>query len=128
MRRFGAWPFSVEALSAVFDFNRAPYFQSFVEVRVERSRSRVVFAVIGVDGPLRWRDVQVEPAQSSGRPDDPVEFIVAMHNSLVAERDHRIDSSGAARRKVASHGGRGSQSDGGHGNHRTVVSSQVEEQ
>ena len=37
IRRFGAWPFSVEALSAVFDFNRAPFFQSFVEVRVERS-------------------------------------------------------------------------------------------
>jgi hypothetical protein len=32
------WPFSVEALSAVFDFNRAPFFQSFAEVRVERSR------------------------------------------------------------------------------------------
>ena len=29
-----------------------------MEVRVERSRSRVVFAVIGVDGPLRWRDLQ----------------------------------------------------------------------
>ena len=58
VRRFGAWPFSVEALSAVFDFNRAPFFQSFVEVRVERSQGRVVFAVIGVDGPLRWRDLQ----------------------------------------------------------------------
>jgi uncharacterized membrane protein HdeD (DUF308 family)/3',5'-cyclic AMP phosphodiesterase CpdA len=80
VRRFGAWPFSVEALSAVFDFNRAPFFQSFVEVRVERSRSRVVFAVIGVDGPLRWRDVQ---AAGDGRPagvqdDDVVEFVVAM--------------------------------------------------
>jgi uncharacterized membrane protein HdeD (DUF308 family) len=57
--RFGAWPFSVEALSAVFDFNRAPYFQSFVEVRVDRSASRVVVALVGVDGPLRWRDLQV---------------------------------------------------------------------
>jgi predicted phosphodiesterase len=78
VRRFGAWPFSVEALSAVFDFNRAPYFQSFVEVRVERSRSRVVLAVIGVDGPLRWRDVQ---AGGAARPagvvdDDVVEFVV----------------------------------------------------
>jgi len=66
VRRFGAWPFSVEALSAVFDFNRAPFFQSFLEVRVERSQRRVVFAVIGVDGPLRWRDLQTggwgEPA------------------------------------------------------------------
>ena len=58
IRRNGAWPFSVEALSAVFDFNRAPFFQSFVEVRVERSRKQVVFAVFGVDGPLRWRDLQ----------------------------------------------------------------------
>jgi len=78
VRRFGAWPFSVEALSAVFDFNRAPYFQSFVEVRVERSRSRVVLAVIGVDGPLRWRDLQTGGA---GKPpdrssDDPAEFVI----------------------------------------------------
>ena len=80
VRRFGAWPFSVEALSAVFDFNRAPYFQSFVEVRVERSRSRVVLAVIGVDGPLRWRDLQIggagKPADQSD--DDPAEFVIAM--------------------------------------------------
>jgi hypothetical protein len=78
VRRFGAWPFSVEALSAVFDFNRAPYFQSFVEVRVERSQSRVVFAVIGVDGPLRWRDVQVggEGRPASVADDGLVEFAV----------------------------------------------------
>ncbi len=80
VRRFGAWPFSAEALSAAFDFNRAPYFQSFVEVRVERSASRVVFAVIGVDGPLRWRDVQgggaVQPPGVS--PDDPVEIAVPL--------------------------------------------------
>lgn len=88
VRRFGAWPFSVEALSAVFDFNRAPYFQSFMEVRVERSRSRVVFAVIGVDGPLRWRDLQVGGA---GRPvdqadDDLAEFIVAMESTAAKQR------------------------------------------
>lgn len=80
VKRFGAWPFSVEALSAVFDFNRAPFFQSFVEVRVERSRQRVVFAVMGVDGPLRWRDMQ---AGGFGPPpaavaDDLVEIIVPM--------------------------------------------------
>ena len=78
VRRYGAWPFSVEALSAVFDFNRAPFFQSFVEVRVERSRQRVVFAVFGVDGPLRWRDLQIGgaviPAGQSG--DDLAEIIV----------------------------------------------------
>ena len=78
--RYGAWPFSVEALSAVFDFNRAPFFQSFVEVRIERSRNRVVLGVIGVDGPLRWRDLQtggaVAPLGESA--DDPVEFVVPM--------------------------------------------------
>jgi uncharacterized membrane protein HdeD (DUF308 family) len=80
VRRFGAWPFSVEALSAVFDFNRAPFFQSFVEVRVERSAGRVVLAAIGVDGPLRWSDLQIggrviPPGRSIG---DPVEFVVAL--------------------------------------------------
>lgn len=78
VRRFGAWPFSVEALSAVFDFNRAPFFQSFIEVRVERSQRRVVFAVIGVDGPLRWRDVQVGGGWTAEAPDAPVEIVVPM--------------------------------------------------
>jgi len=76
IRRFGAWPFSVEALSGVFDFNRAPFFQSFLEVRVERSRQRVVFALIGVNGPLRWKDVQTGGFNPDHRADDPVEFVV----------------------------------------------------
>jgi uncharacterized membrane protein HdeD (DUF308 family) len=78
-RRYGAWPFSIETLSAVFDFNRAPFFQSFVEVRVERSRQRVVFALRGVDGPLSWKDIQVggNLAPLNGA-DEPVEFIVPL--------------------------------------------------
>ena len=73
-----AWPFSVEALSGLFDFNRAPFFQSFLEVRVERSKRRVVVVLNGTDGPLRWRDLQigggvVPPGAQS---DAPVEFIV----------------------------------------------------
>jgi len=80
IRRNGAWPFSVEALSAVFDFNRAPFFQSFAEVRVERSRHRVVIAVFGVDGALRWRDLQIggavmPPGTSS---EDAVEFVLPL--------------------------------------------------
>jgi uncharacterized membrane protein HdeD (DUF308 family) len=75
---FKAWPFSVEALSGLFDFNHAPFFQSFMEVRVERSKKRVVLILNGVDGPLRWRDLQTGgalfPAGSSLS--DPVEFIV----------------------------------------------------
>jgi hypothetical protein len=80
IRWFKAWPFSVETLSGLFDFNHAPFFQSFVEVRVERSKKRVVLILNGVAGPLRWRDLQTSgasfPAGSSLS--DPVEFIVPM--------------------------------------------------
>jgi uncharacterized membrane protein HdeD (DUF308 family) len=77
IRRHGAWPFSVEALSAVFDFNRAPFYQSFVEVRVERSRGRVVFALFGVDGPLRWQHLQTGGAVvPAGQPADALAEIV----------------------------------------------------
>jgi hypothetical protein len=53
-----AWPFSVEALSGVFDFTHAPFVQSFVEVRIERSMRRVVLILNGVRAPLRWSDLQ----------------------------------------------------------------------
>jgi 3',5'-cyclic AMP phosphodiesterase CpdA len=46
-KRFGAWPFSVEWLSAAFDYNVAPFFQSFVEVRVEPSAGRVRLSPVG---------------------------------------------------------------------------------
>ena len=77
---FKAWPFSVEALSGLFDFNRAPFFQSFMEVRVERSRRRVVLVLNGASGPLHWRDLQIGGAvlPPDATLDDPVEFIVPM--------------------------------------------------
>ena len=52
--QFGAWPFSAEWLSAVFDYNVAPFFQSFVEVRVEPSANRVRLIPYGVHGRLTW--------------------------------------------------------------------------
>ena len=77
---FKAWPFHVEALSGVFDFNHAPFLQSFMEVRIERSRRRVVLALNGVHGSLQWRDLQtggtVPPPGATL--DDPVEFVVQM--------------------------------------------------
>src|SRR5206468_1739164 len=60
-KRFGAWPFSVEWLSAAFDYNVAPFFQSFVEVRVEPSAGRVRMLLWGVHGRLRWVDLQASP-------------------------------------------------------------------
>jgi Calcineurin-like phosphoesterase len=77
IKRFGAWPISIETLSGMFDFNHAPFYQSFMEVRVERSRKRVVFALHGASGPVRWRDLHTSrEGGPGGRPDDPVEFVV----------------------------------------------------
>jgi hypothetical protein len=80
IKRFGGWPASVEALSGMFDFNRAPFFQSLVEVRVEGSARRVRLILHGVQGPLRWRDLQVGGTvrPDGAGPDDPAEWIVPM--------------------------------------------------
>jgi uncharacterized membrane protein HdeD (DUF308 family) len=75
---FGAWPFSPEWMSAAFDYNVAPFFQSFIEVRVEPSQHRLRLLPYGVHGRLRWRDL----AHSAGLPppgavsDAEVEWIV----------------------------------------------------
>jgi uncharacterized membrane protein HdeD (DUF308 family) len=53
----GGWPFSPEFLSAAFDVNAAPYYQSFMEVRVENSNHRIVLIPYGVHGRLRWADL-----------------------------------------------------------------------
>jgi len=58
VKRIGAWPSSPEAMAGAFDFNRAPFFQSFVEVRVEGASNRVRIIPYGVHGPLRWQDLQ----------------------------------------------------------------------
>jgi uncharacterized membrane protein HdeD (DUF308 family)/3',5'-cyclic AMP phosphodiesterase CpdA len=79
-KHYGAWPFSVEWLSAAFDYNVAPFFQSFVEVRVEPSAGRVRMLPWGVHGRLRWSDLQASPGwRPEGRgSDEPVEIVVPM--------------------------------------------------
>ena len=74
------WPFDQEMVSGAFDFNSSPFFQSFMEVRVERSSGRVRFLLHGVNGPLRWQDIQVGGTViPEGRsPEDEVEFVVSM--------------------------------------------------
>jgi uncharacterized membrane protein HdeD (DUF308 family) len=78
--KLGAWPFSAEWLSAVFDYNVAPFFQSFVEVRVENSTGRVRLLPYGVHGRLRWRDLEMSSGlRPADVPDDAfVEWIVPM--------------------------------------------------
>ena len=56
-KRMGAWPFSAEWLSAAFDANVAPFYQSFIEVRVEPSKERIRLLPYGVHGRLSWSDL-----------------------------------------------------------------------
>ena len=79
-KEYHAWPFSSEYLSALFDYNVAPFFQSFVEVRVEPSAGRVRLLPYGVHGRLRWRDFSRSRVitAASGTADDLAEWIVPM--------------------------------------------------
>jgi uncharacterized membrane protein HdeD (DUF308 family) len=77
---FGGYPSSVETLSGVFDLNHAPFFQSFMEIKVERSQQRVRLLLYGVKGQLRWRDLQVggQVKPPDKNEDDFVEFIAPL--------------------------------------------------
>jgi uncharacterized membrane protein HdeD (DUF308 family)/3',5'-cyclic AMP phosphodiesterase CpdA len=76
---FNAWPFSSEWLSALFDYNVAPFFQSFFEVRVEPSAGRIVLVPYGVHGRLRWSDLGHSPSlRGVSRESDFAEWTVPM--------------------------------------------------
>jgi uncharacterized membrane protein HdeD (DUF308 family) len=77
--RYQAWPFSAEYLSALFDYNVAPFFQSFFEVRVEASAGRARLWPYGVNGRLRWRDLSHSAVlRAKTGDDDFVEWAVPM--------------------------------------------------
>jgi uncharacterized membrane protein HdeD (DUF308 family) len=79
-KHFRAWPATAETTAGAFDYSRAPFFQSFVEVRVEGSANRVRLIPHGANGPLHWEQMQtfgtIVPDGKSGA--DLVEFIVPM--------------------------------------------------
>ena len=77
-KRFGGWPFSAEWLSAAFDSNVAPFYQSFMEVRVEVSRGLVRLIPHGVHGRLRYRDLQMSATDPASPPDSEVEWLIPM--------------------------------------------------
>ena len=80
VKHASAWPFSGYIMSAAFDHNNAPYFQSFVEIQVLNSKDEVRFLPHGANGRLRWRDLEnfhaLMPAGEAE--DNPVEFVVKM--------------------------------------------------
>ena len=56
-KQLDGWPFSSEWLSAMFDYNGSPYFQSFMEIKVESSRRRVVLIPYSNHGRIKWSDM-----------------------------------------------------------------------
>lgn len=86
-RELEAWPSAPEWLSAAFDYNVAPFFQSFFEVRVEPSTDRVRLRPWGVHGRLRWSDLQASPGiRPEGIPaDDPIEWTFDLPPAPAAE-------------------------------------------
>jgi uncharacterized membrane protein HdeD (DUF308 family) len=80
VKRLRAWPCTAETLAGAFNYNHAPYLQSFVEVRVEGSKNQVRLIPHGANGPLRWQELQtfgaVMPAGKTGN--DDVEFVLPM--------------------------------------------------
>ena len=77
-RSFGAWPSSAEWLSAMFDYNVAPFFQSFVVVTVDPAARRITIRPWGIHGPLTWKDFDRSPSVlPAGTPlDGVVEWVV----------------------------------------------------
>jgi uncharacterized membrane protein HdeD (DUF308 family) len=80
VKQFSAWPFSGYIMSAAFDHNKAPFFQSFVEVQVSHSKNEVRLLPHGANGRLRWRELENFPAlMPAGKTkDDYVEFVIKM--------------------------------------------------
>jgi 3',5'-cyclic AMP phosphodiesterase CpdA len=58
LKKYNGYPFSAEWLSAAFDYNQAPYFQSFMEIKVEKSKNRIRLIPYGIHGQLRWRELE----------------------------------------------------------------------
>jgi hypothetical protein len=77
-RELGAWPWSAEWLSAMFDYNVAPFFQSFVVVTVDAAARRLTIRPWGIQGPLAWNEVAYSPeAVAPGTsPADRVEWVI----------------------------------------------------
>lgn len=80
-RDFRTWPFSPETVSSAFDFNKAPFYQSFVEVRVDtHPRGNVSVIPYGVRGQLTWRDLELSDQLASSHEDfsEKVKFEIPM--------------------------------------------------
>ncbi len=80
VKKYNGYPFTAEWLSAAFDYNKAPFFQSFMEIKVEKSKNRIRLVPYGINGQLQWKDFQYgglgKPEGVGGN--DLVEWILPM--------------------------------------------------
>ena len=62
----------------MFDYNVAPFFQSFVVVTVDPAGRRMVITPWGINGPLTWNDFDRSASMTSpgAALDGPVEWEV----------------------------------------------------
>lgn len=83
VKHLGAWPSSPEGLASAFTYDRAPFFQSFMEVRVEGSTNRVRLWLYGTNGRLRWSDLHLNGGRAPGgqTPEELVEFTFPLHGN-----------------------------------------------
>lgn len=80
VKHFSAWPFNGYIMSAAFDHDHAPFFQSFVEVKVSNSTNEVIIFPYTATGRMRWRELQNAASMMppGGSPNDAVEFRIPM--------------------------------------------------
>jgi hypothetical protein len=62
----------------MFDYNVAPFFQSFVVVTVDPAARRITLRPWGIDGPLTWNDFDrsTSVVPPGAAPDRVVEWLV----------------------------------------------------
>ena len=82
-KKLNGWPFTPEFLSAAFDYNNSPFFQSFFEIKVEPSKGTISFIPYGVNGQLIWKDIEtsdnLRPPDKS--PDSKVEWVFPLNGN-----------------------------------------------
>lgn len=72
-KKYNGWPFSAEWLSAAFDYNKAPFFQSYMEIQVDPILNKVKLKARGINGPLTWSEMEYsEGVKPAGVADDAV--------------------------------------------------------
>jgi len=81
-RDYSAWPFTAETMAPSFNFNKAPFYQSFMEIRYEGSKGQIVLIPYGNSGPLSWKDLQMFGNVIPDNQDEnnPAEFRIPITN------------------------------------------------